>query len=75
MSKRKIIFISVSIQVILIFLWGFDIINRSFINFLLITSPTWFPFALLYFLKLVEKKLREKVNNKLNSNKNGQKKN
>lgn len=72
MSKRKIIFISV--QVILVFLWGFDIINRSFINFLLITSPTWFPFALLYFLKLIEKKLREKVNNKLNSIKNGQKK-
>ena len=60
-------------QVILLLLWVCDIIDRSFINLIWVTAITWVPYTLLFLLKLVEKRLRNKVENKLKIKKNGQK--
>lgn len=60
-------------QVILLLLWMCDIIDRSFINLIWVTAITWAPYTLLFLLKLVEKRLRNKVENKLKIKKNGQK--
>lgn len=60
-------------QVILLLLWVCDIIDRSFMNLIWVTAITWVPYTLLFLLKLVEKRLRNKVENKFKINKNGQK--
>lgn len=60
-------------QVILLLLWVCDIIDRSFMNLIWVTAITWIPYTLLFLLKLVEKRLRNKVENKFKINKNGQK--
>lgn len=64
--------ISFILQIILILLWVCDIIDRSFVNLIWVTAITWIPYTLLFILKMIEKKLRKKVENKIN--KNGQKK-
>ena len=61
------------VQVILLLLWVCDIIDRSFMNLIWVTAITWVPYTLLFLLKLVEKRLRNKVENKFKINKNGQK--
>lgn len=65
--------ISFIVQIILILLWACDIIDRNFINFIWVTAITWAPYTLLFLLKLVEKRLRNKVENKFKIKKNGQK--
>lgn len=60
-------------QVILLLLWVCDIIDRSFMNLIWVTAITWVPYTLLFLLKLVEKRLRNKVENKFKIKKNGQK--
>ena len=72
MKKTKIN-IGFIIQIILILLWVCDIIDRSFMNLIWVTAITWIPYTLLFLLKLVEKRLRNKVENKLKIKKNGQK--
>jgi hypothetical protein len=42
-------------------------------NLIWVTAITWVPYTLLFLLKLVEKRLRNKVENKFKINKNGQK--
>ena len=64
--------ISFILQIILILLWVCDVIDRSFVNFICVTAITWIPYTLLFILKMIEKRLRKKVENKIN--KNGQKK-
>ena len=64
--------ISIILQIILILLWVCDIIDRSFVNLIWVTAITWIPYTLLFILKMIEKRLRKKVENKIN--KNGQKK-
>ncbi len=64
--------ISFILQIILILLWVCDIIDRSFVNLIWVTAITWIPYTLLFILKMIEKRLRKKVENKIN--KNGQKK-
>ena len=64
--------ISFILQIILILLWVCDVIDRSFVNLIWVTAITWIPYTLLFILKMIEKKLRKKVENKIN--KNGQKK-
>ena len=64
--------ISFILQIILILLWVCDIIDRSFVNLIWVTAITWIPYTLLFVLKMIEKRLRKKVENKIN--KNGQKK-
>lgn len=64
--------ISFILQTILILLWVCDIIDRSFVNLIWVTAITWIPYTLLFILKMIEKRLRKKVENKIN--KNGQKK-
>jgi hypothetical protein len=63
--------ISFIIQIILILLWVCDIIDRSFVNFIWVTAITWIPYTLLFILKLIEKRLRNKVKNKINKNGQG----
>jgi hypothetical protein len=63
--------ISFIIQIILILLWVCDIIDRSFVNFIWVTAITWIPYTLLFILKLIEKRLRNKVKNKINKNEQG----
>jgi len=65
--------ISFIVQIILILLWVCDIIDRSFMNLIWVTAITWAPYTLLFLLKLVEKRLRNKVENKFKIKKNGQK--
>lgn len=72
MKKTKIN-IGFIIQIILILLWVCDVIDRSFMNLIWVTAITWIPYTLLFLLKLVEKRLRNKVENKLKIKKNGQK--
>lgn len=64
--------ISFILQIILILLWVCDVIDRSFVNLIWVTAITWIPYTLLFILKMIEKRLRKKVENKIN--KNGQKK-
>ena len=64
--------ISFILQIILILLWVCDVIDRSFVNFIWVTAITLIPYTLLFILKMIEKRLRKKVENKIN--KNGQKK-
>ncbi len=71
MKKTKIN-ISFIVQIILILLWVCDVIDRSFVNLIWVTAITWIPYTLLFILKLIEKRLRKKVENKIN--KNGQSK-
>lgn len=63
--------ISFIIQIILILLWVCDIIDRSFVNLIWVTAITWIPYTLLFILKLIEKRLRNKVKNKINKNEQG----
>ena len=64
--------ISFILQIIFILLWVCDVIDRSFVNLIWVTAITWIPYTLLFILKMIEKRLRKKVENKIN--KNGQKK-
>ena len=72
MKKIKFNFTFIA-QVVLLLLWVCDIIDRNFINFIWVTAITWIPYTLLFLLKLVEKRLRNKVENKFKIKKNGQK--
>lgn len=63
--------ISFIVQIKLILLWVFDIIDRSFVNLIWVTAITWIPYTLLFILKLIEKMLRNKVKNKINKNEQG----
>lgn len=63
--------ISFIVQIKLILLWVFDIIDRSFVNLIWVTAITWIPYTLLFILKLIEKRLRNKVKNKINKNEQG----
>lgn len=72
MKKIKFNFTFIA-QVVLLLLWVCDIIDRNFINFIWVTAITWAPYTLLFLLKLVEKRLRNKVENKFKIKKNGQK--
>ena len=72
MKKIKFNFTFIT-QVVLLLLWVCDIIDRSFMNLIWVTAITWVPYTLLFLLKLVEKRLRNKVENKFKINKNGQK--
>lgn len=72
MKKIKFNFTFIA-QVVLLLLWVCDIIDRNFINFIWVTAITWVPYTLLFLLKLVEKRLRNKVENKFKIKKNEQK--
>lgn len=67
--KNILVNIPLLIQVILLILWCCDIINRTFLGFVLVTSITWFPYLCLFVLKGFEKILRRKIENKINKNK------
>ena len=61
--------ISFILQIILILLWVCDVIDRSFVNFIWVTAITWIPYTLLFILKMIDKRLRKKVENKINKKK------
>lgn len=57
MKKYIGFLIYVFIQLTLILLLGFDVIDRTFWNFVWVTAITWMPWCLVLVLKVVEKLL------------------
>lgn len=60
--------IYIVVQLVLLALWGFGVIDRTFFKLILVLIPTWFPYVLIVPLKIVEKRLRKKINDKIKEN-------
>lgn len=60
--------IYIIVQLVLLALWILGVIDRTFFKLILVLIPTWFPYVLIIPLKLVEKRLRKKINDKIKEN-------
>lgn len=60
--------IYIIVQLVLLILWILGVIDRTFFKLILVLIPTWFPYVLIIPLKLVEKRLRKKINDKIKEN-------